>query len=143
MEKNNMKLLMKKDYGCLKPADEKTDLALRKISQGDWFFVDVKKPRNVKHHRKFWAMLNVVADNLALDIDADTLCEIIKIKTGHVTVVKTKSGLVHIPKSLKFSKMNQVEFDHFYERAIQVIVSEILCHVTKEEIEQKVLDMMN
>lgn len=137
-----MKLFVIKDQNSLKPADERSDDYLKKIKQGQWFSIDIRKPRNLQHHRKFWALMNLISENLD-NVTPEILCDVIKIRTGHAKIVKTKKGEIAVPLSLNFSKMDQIAFDDFYDKAVKIIVEDILENIKAEEIKDEVLKMLN
>tara|TARA_R110000824_G_scaffold132271_10_gene294689 strand:- start:2106 stop:2522 length:417 start_codon:yes stop_codon:yes gene_type:complete len=90
-----------------------------KLDQG--VLIDPRRPRNIKHHRKLFALLNLAVDNWPVDITTHALLGLIKIRTGHADPVESAEGVVWIPRSINFESMDQTEFDPFYEKAIQLI----------------------
>ena len=91
-----------------------------KLDQG--VLIDPRRPRNIQHHRKLFALLNLAVDNWPVDITDTALLGLIKIKTGHADPVQAADGNIHwIPRSINFESMDQDEFAPFYEKAIQLI----------------------
>lgn len=133
--------LFRKDAQSLRPASRDAEDLLAKIKLGQDVIVEVKRPRNLQHHRKFWALMQLVADNLE-GTPADTLAEVVKLRTGHVDVVKTKRGIVEIPKSISFAAMDQTAFEQFYDRAVAFILSDILPGLNKADLEREVEDVI-
>lgn len=117
-----MKLFMFKDGWSLKPSDERGEKALARMGQGELVVIDLRRNRNLLHHRKFWAILNAVLDNQnKYDNDTDLLTEI-KIRVGHYREYITQQGeLVYVPKSISFDECDQSEFDEFYTKAVNVM----------------------
>ena len=103
--------------------------------------VDIVRARNLSHHRKWWALMSLIADNLP-GVSAETVCDVIKVGIGHVHTVKTKRGLVSIPKSIFFSAIDQGEFDRFYDSAVRYIASDVLPGVSSADLEREVLSMI-
>ena len=121
---------------CLVPdcVDAAEWLNKTKLEQG--VMIEPRRPRNIGHHKKLFALLNLAVQNWPTgDIDTETLLGAIKIKTGHCTELKTKSGVMQIPKSINFESMDQIEFSPFYKQAV-TIISKVL-GVTPEDLEQE------
>lgn len=108
---------------CLVPAckDAEEWLAKTKLRQG--VLIDPRRPRNINHHRKLFALLNLAVENWPYDdpISTDALLGVLKISAGHFEAVQTKDGISKIPKSIAFERMSQDEFDPFYKHAIDII----------------------
>lgn len=128
----------KKSGGALKPADPTAEAVLDKIKLGQLVAVDVRRPRNLAHHRKYWALLQVVVDNLDQPLTVDALHDLVKLRTGHVTPVRTKRGIVEIPGSISFAAMDQTAFENFYDRAVAFLAAEVIPGVGKETLAAEV-----
>jgi hypothetical protein len=130
---------MKEFGGKLVPADEASRAILSKIKTGDVVQVEVKRPRNIMHHRKFWALANVVYSNQEHYPSVDALVAALKAAVGHCDLVPGKGGnLVAVPKSIAFHKMNQSEFEAFYEKCLDVIAKHFLPGVETDALRAEV-----
>jgi hypothetical protein len=96
---------------------------LRKIKIGKVVKCDVSQPRNIKHHRKFFALLNTVWTAAGDWPTVDDLLVELKIKLGitREVVIRESGEVVKIVGSISFAAMDQEAFDTFYERAIQAL----------------------
>jgi hypothetical protein len=109
--------------GALRPIDQESLDEMSKLPIGRALHVEVKQPRNAAHHRLFWALCARIAN--ARGVDSENIADVLKIATGHFTLVRTRSyGDVHIPKSISFAKMDQTEFRTFFERCVLVVYEE-------------------
>lgn len=106
---------------CLVPAcrDAEEWLSKTKLHQG--VLIEPRRPRNIQHHRKLFALLNLAADNWPEATTVEALLGAIKIATGHCEIIKTQTGAWKIPKSINFESVDQDQFEPFYEQAIQII----------------------
>ncbi len=107
-----------KRFGALYPEDDATKAQLSKIGEGE--VVRVKgftRPRNYLFHKKFFAMINMVADGL--DKSPDLVLKFVKITVGHFDEMTVDGKLVFVPKSISFSNMDQPAFDEFYLPAVK------------------------
>ena len=119
-----MQLLLLKTPSGLIPTDDDGVAAIRKIPAGDYILVDYKPKRNVKFHRKLFALLNAVLPNQSVHKTVDNLLNEVKLKSGHFDIHVTSDGKqVYVPRSISFDKMDDVEFSMLYSRALDVCVA--------------------
>lgn len=137
------KVMMRKDLAGLRPLDQMAADKLAKLKVGDVVAVDFAKPRNVKFHRWYWALMTIVANNMPGEIDPETVSDVIKIRAGHVQVVRTARGEVFLPRSISFAKMDETAFREFVDRAIRVIVTDILPGVKSDDLRAEVENMLS
>lgn len=116
--------------GTLRPMDDYAKGAMHGLENGEAVRVKIIRPRNVKHHRLFWALMAKVHENLPDDKrerypTTEILTAWFKVKTGHCDTFHIEDGaverIVHIPKSISFAKMDQVEFNRFFDVCCQLI----------------------
>lgn len=133
-------LFFRKDFGKLVPADDAATAALSKIKFGADVQVKIKRPRNILHHRKLWALANLVADNQEHYETAEQVVAALKAATGHCDWFPMKDGehMVAIPKSIAFHKMDQTEFEAFYDRCIQIVAKHFLPGVEGDALRAEV-----
>lgn len=130
--------MARKQFDNLRAIDEPGTDALRKIKNGALVLVEVKQTRNPQHHRKLFAMLNIVLKNQDYYKSLDTLLSACKLATGHAEIVRTKRGDVAIPKSIAFHSMSQDDFGTFYEASVDWVVSEVIPGLSKEDLDAEV-----
>lgn len=136
-----MKAYFEKAGGNLRPWDERALEFLRKLPQGKVVEVEIKRARNPQHHRKFFALLNLVWSNQERYPSVDCLLAALKISIGHVDMITMPGGKTHlIPRSINFASMNQDEFDDFYKRCLDKIMEHFLPGVTEPELEAELME---
>lgn len=100
--------------GTLEPASAyySAELRARRLRVGDLVHAELTKPRNPKHHRLVFALLQKVLENMDGLQTIEQLLTIIKIKLGRVdTLVDASSGKAYyVPQSIAFASMDQTEF---------------------------------
>jgi hypothetical protein len=117
--------------------------AILSIKQGETVCATIRRPRNVKHHRKLWALLNVIFENQSRFATKHDLLSAMKIATGLYDEGRTIDGIPFIePKSISFTSMDQADFEEWYARAVEVIVTKILPGASREDIEQEVMSIL-
>ena len=133
-----VKFLVVRKLSGLYPVDESGAAAIRKFGLGEIISVDVKRPRNVAFHRKFFAMLQLVLANQDHFKSIDDLLELTKLRTGHCHTVETKYGQVKITDSISFAAMDQDSFNDFYNRAVLWVIDEVIPGLTRQDLDDEV-----
>lgn len=115
----------------------------KKLTIGKTYKAKITVPRNIKYHRKYFALLNLTLQNQDKYDTIDSLLIEIKLKTGHYELhVTTKGKPVYIPKSIAFNKMDEFAFQDFYSKSLDVVLKYFLTGMTPEQIENEVLNFM-
>ena len=100
----------------------------------------ITRPRNLQHHRKFFALCDLIARNTDKVDDVDDLVFRLKIATGHCRRhLKSDGTVLYEPRSISFASMDQTEFDAFYERCLDIICAHIIPDLDKNEVEREVM----
>lgn len=134
---------MRRHMGALRPIDAAGEQALADIPRGELVRVTIRRPRNVQHHRKFFALVNAIFPHQDLYPTEEMLLAAIKVALGYGDSVKLPDGrTIIIPSSISFAKMDQKAFEAFYDRALTLILGKILPGVGKEELEREVDDIL-
>ena len=137
-------LLMLKKSGVLWPASDDAAEALRGIKNGSIIKTKVTQPRNTRHHRLFFLLLKKVVENSDEYETTEALLIALKIALGHVNTIIGHDGQVyHVPKSIAFHKMDQIEFNQFYDRCVAVICKYFLPGVSDQELRKEVQSMIS
>lgn len=131
-----------KTLNALAPVDDMGRDALAKIPLGKQVMVSVKRARNPYHHRKLFAMLGIVLANQEHYKDTDQLLAACKLATGHCDMVKTRHGMVGLPKSIAFHAMDQIAFSDFYDKAVQWVVEEVIPGLSARDLNAEVEDQL-
>lgn len=105
--------------GFLEPWDEEALEAMKKVKAGTVLRVEVKRPRNPLHHRKFMALVQLIQESSDRYNSVEDVLVAIKLRTGWYREHVTANGeLVYVPKSIAFDAMDQTKFEQFYSQAI-------------------------
>lgn len=129
--------LIKKNDNTLAPAYNSDYDKIKKLKAGEEFKCEVRQPRNLKFHRKFFALLNMVLDNQEIYNDLDKLRNDLLVEAGFTeTWVDIHSEIQTRGKSISFGSMSEDEFGSVYNRVIDVIVKHF--HFNKQEILENV-----
>jgi hypothetical protein len=112
----------------LKPYTDEDALDLRRVGIGDILQAKALDQRNVQHHRKFFALIRVVFDNMPEQYDQyfptkdDLRHELIK-RAGFFKEYTDLKGIKQYrAESISFDSMSQKRFDELYDRVLDVVV---------------------
>jgi len=110
--------------GLLKPAFDEDKEKFSQFPKDGYFEIKYTKKRNVRFHRKFFALLKIAYENqsdyrLMEDLRRDLI-----ITSGHYDEnINAITGEVYkIAKSISFHNMDETEFSLIYEDVKNVIV---------------------
>ncbi len=132
--------LTKNSFNQLEATDMDGENYINKLKDGETVKATITKPRNPKHHRKFFSMLNMVFENQdKYEILEDLLTEV-KLRTGHYKEhITVKGTVIYIPKSVAFDEMDQLEFESIYNKAISCCLKYFIKPDNKELIDRLVM----
>lgn len=139
-------LYLRRTIRGFEPEDEAAHEALRRIPQGAVVAAEVRRPRNVKFHRMFFGLLQVVWQTCGDWQTVEQLLVELKFRVGHVDrqrVVDKSTGEVLaeivLPRSIAFANLGEDEFHEFYERCVRVICEEMVPGLDDSVLREEVL----
>lgn len=122
------------DEAGLFPAYQWDRDAFNKLAYDRILTGEFKQKRNVDHHRKFFALLQATLDQTDDYKDVEDLLTALCYDLGHYRKIRLLNGAYTVErKSISFAKMDQVEFNRFYERAIGRLADFLGCSVYELE----------
>lgn len=136
-------LMLAKVQGAFRPVDPDGEDILRRIKEGDAIKVEWKRTRNVRMHRLFFALLDLVFRNQDHYESKEQMLIAFKVALGHCDTVILKTGqTVFIPKSISFGRMGQDEFAQFMDRSFDLVARHFLPNIEKETLRREVERMI-
>lgn len=141
-------ILLTKHEGKLIPAYDSDLTEYSKIVEGEILVCDLDDRRNLRFHRKYFALLNFVFENMSEDLreripSVEILrSEIMRI-LGKVEVYYTLDGKrMLIAESIAFANMGQKRFEKIYSDTIDVCLKYFLPDVDREDFELEIVNFM-
>lgn len=113
---------MRRTAAGFEPASQADALDLETLPIGAEVRAELRRPRSVRHHRKMFAMLQTVAKGCGRPVDE--LLDIVKLETGRFRVIERKGQRWKIPSSIAFDKMDQGDFNEFFDEAVAIVAAE-------------------
>lgn len=130
--------IMVKRLGAFRPTDDEGTEAMRKIPDESLVRVSWTRPRNIKFHCKFFAMLKIILDNQTHYQSMDELLNVCKLRIGHITIIQTPQGEERWPASISFANMDEMEFSEFYDRAVDWTLREVIPGLQRQYLDAEV-----
>jgi hypothetical protein len=101
--------------------DDEAAAVIARIGEGEIVSCEVRRPRNLAMHRKFFAMVRVVVDATGLWPNEECCLRDLKERVGLYSVelspVSGEDRIVH--GSISFAQMDQDAFTKFYETCLR------------------------
>lgn len=129
----------------LVPLDDNDWQQSRRLRQGSDVCCTITQPRNLRFHRKFFALLAITFDNLPERLQQsaglttiEALLSAIKFDLGHFDVVRIRGHDYIRPRSISFAQMSQPAFEHFYNAAVALILARYLPGTSPDALHEQV-----
>ncbi|WP_109479175.1 DUF1367 family protein [Paraburkholderia sp. C35] len=139
-------LLIKRPDGSFVPADaEQAELAA-KLPVGKLIRSDLKRVRNPRFHRKFFALLQIGYEaweppprfhkGYEVQSTFEQFRADVTILAGYFDVSTRLNGSVRVtPKSIAFGSMPEEDFEQLYSKAIDVLLQNVLVTYTRAQLD--------
>lgn len=141
-----MKLILTKTHLGIRGGSPHDQEKLDQLKNGD-YTAEIKQPRNVAHHRKFFSLLNFAFGQQEEYKTIESFREAVSVAAGYCTLDKLViKGIGEVmvckPVSISFSKMDQSSFDVFYSRIIDTLIESFCPGQTPDEISNNAVEYM-
>ena len=135
-------IFMCTDHYALEPIDPDGRKYVKRIQPGNLVTVDVRMPRNYKLFNKYWAFCSFVLFHTSKFQSVTQVSDFIKIGVGHCHRVETRSRVENLPLSISWAKMDDLEFEKFWNRVCDFVMAEFMPHVTQPELEAQLAEFV-
>lgn len=129
---------IRRTLGGWVPANRHDAEALDRFPVGSVARASFRKPRNPKHHAKFFALLNVVFPHQQAWPTMELFRKAIQRALGYF---EEHNGMI-FDVSIAFDRMDQDEFARLYERAVELMITRILPSVDRADLEREVQEIL-
>ena len=124
---------------ALFPCDDHSVEIFKGVEIGKIYTLDMKQPRWIGFHRKFFKMIREVMAHQPYYVNERQLLTEIKLRMGHVdSHIRPTGELIYVPASIAFNEMDNLQFQWFYGQAIDVILQHII-QGHNRELENKII----
>lgn len=117
---------------------------LKGLALGEPVMVTVKKPRNGKFHRKYFALLGVAFENQDKYEDREAFRAEVIMRAGYwVEHVHVSGKVSYTAKSISFASMDELEFSELYRKSVDVIINYFMPGMEPGELDRAVNEVLN
>lgn len=138
-----------KSHAGLSPSGEEAAELIQKLRMGETVLVDVKRPRNIQYHRRFFAMLGYAYEHWEPEpveykgVKVGKNLEVFRAwciaRAGYYELSVTPDGKVRAePESMSFANMDQLGFEKLYSDVANVILKYVLVSYKKADLDDVV-----
>ena len=118
-----MKIALVKTQNGFFPAYDSDFELSKKIKLNEIYEYEFKQPRNLKFHRKFFALINMVFQNQEQYTNIEHLRKDLIIESGNYELRHDLNGVeIREAKSISFAQMDEIQFSELYNSVVDVIV---------------------
>ena len=117
-----MDVYLKKSFNSLIPSDSQSEELLKKFKLDSIIKCKLTKPRNLKYHKKYFKLLNIVLENQEEYNSVDELLNNVKLKLKMYDIKysfdKKPYPVFH---SISFASMDDLKFEQLYNKTLSVL----------------------
>jgi hypothetical protein len=132
--------LVKTESGAYIPAYNSDHELSKRVKPGESICADLKVPRNVGFHRKFFALIRYTFHHMSEEMHSkfpseEALRLELILQAGYWSKHVTTGGKEIIyPQSIRFDKMSQVDFEKLYSDVLDVVLKWFVHGIDQEEL---------
>jgi len=140
-----MKIYLKKTDKGLVPASQNDQELFEKLSSKKTLRANIVVPRNYEFHKKFFAMIAVVWENLPEQLNKgygtrDNFRYELTMRAGFREQWTTHKGApMWRPKSISFAKMSEQDFSELYDKVLDDVIQNFIPGLEKSILEEEII----
>jgi hypothetical protein len=139
----SLDLLLVREGQKLAAADPISLEALETIRLKETVTATIRRSRNPGHHRKLFALLQVIFPHQSQFATTQDLLNALKVATGYFDTGITIDGIPFMtPKSIAFASMAQTQFEEWYDRVVEIILAKIVPNINRDELTEQVNEIL-
>lgn len=134
--------IFQRHLGALRPTDALAEEVLAKVKPGEQVRVEIKRLRNPRQFRLYWALMGMLAGYAETRCSAEDVSDWIKVVVGHSYVAHYPDGTSQVkPASIAFGNLSQEKWESFFNKVVDFTCSKIL-HGTSNQTLKAELEAM-
>jgi hypothetical protein len=141
-----MKLVLCKSGNTLVAQDRLAIDDLERYSDGALVTCEVKRPRSIQHHKRFFALVRFCFEHQREPVrylTEDAMRAALTISAGHRTEIELPDGTRgYMANSIAFDKLDQAGFNEFWTRCCDAITKHYVPGITDEDIRAGIADLI-
>lgn len=145
-----MKILLLNTRQGLKPMYDEDYDEKKKLKIDEVYEAEIRLPRNLKFHRKYFALLRCAWEYLDehkqafFKNDLEVFRKSLQVTAGWCEPLfdfETQEWY-HAPKSISFETMKESEFETLYNNVRDILFNAIIPNISKEEFERNLVNFL-
>ena len=81
----------------------------------------LSQPRNIRFHRKYFALLGVAYDMADTELNTEQFRAFCTVGAGYCDFIEGANGAIAIPKSISFASMDETTFERLYQDTLTFV----------------------
>lgn len=147
-------IVLMKVSNILVPHDEAAVAFIQKMKSGEVTRAEIRRLRNQKFHRKYFALLDFAFDQwepsgelqykgMPVAKNRERFRKDLIILAGFFESTVNLRGDVRLEaKSISFAQMDEVEFEQLYNATVDVVLRRILTRYTREDLDEVINQLL-
>ena len=111
----------------LKPYSPNDIAQYNKLKCNVVYRCDIRQPRNLKHHSKYFALCRLLMDNSEYFTNEEQASYYLKLKTGHIEEIIVGPETIIRAKSINFETLDQTAFEDYYNSCLPIVCNILGC----------------
>ena len=137
-----VELYMVKRLGALRPFGPLDAERLDELPESVPVRVKASRARSGPHHRLFFAALTMIYKSQDRYASVTQLLNAVKVELGYVEWFKMRDGReIGIPLSIAYDKMDQTQFNEFFNRFCDLVQTKIIPGLKRADLERELKEM--
>jgi hypothetical protein len=138
-------VLLVREKNGFAAADPTSAEVIQGMKHGEVVTATIRRTRNPRFHRLFWALLNLVFENQDRYTTLEQLLDAVKLNIGYFDLVtipgKVPTQICKL-RSISFAKMDETSFRQFFDKAVVFIVADVVPGIDRADLERQVLEIV-
>lgn len=131
-----MKGLFQRTWSAFEPVDDNAKKIFKRYKLGDTVELEHKAKRNIKFHKKYFAMLNLTFQNQDITDDSKLFRKLVTIAAGYYHWIELIDGTKQKEaNSISFDSMDDLEFQDYYNDTFNICLKILGCKSEELELE--------
>ena len=137
-----MTAIYKRTLDGFVPANDDAAAFAGKVKLGKLITLEGKQSRNLRFHRKYFAILKLISENSNPHIGTKAALHFAKLASGTGEFVKDSRGESHfVPGSISFAKMDEDAFQAFVQSSIPPLVGRFMQGSQSDDVINEAMEL--
>lgn len=128
-------IILRHALGALRPTEALGEAALAEYAQGEEVKAEITRPRNLRFHKKYFALLTLLYPHQNIYPTPELFRAAVQCALGWGDAMTMLDGrIIMVARSIAFGKMDETEFGELMKRFFELAVTRILPNVNEADL---------